>query len=371
MLTWKRSNERGQGMRQPTDARRQRILAVVRSRGAARVSDLAEELEVSIVTVRRDVEELARAGKLRRGHGVARSLLPMEADDQPAAVDGGVVALMVPERHTYLYETLHGARSALEEAGIRVVLHIAPKVPGAERPIVERAVADNVQGILIAPRWRTEPEQEADYTWLARIPVPMVIMERRQHRGSALHVVDSVCSDHWYGMFLAVEHLVSLGHRRIVLAARDDSPTARVLRAAFTEIAAARPEIEDCAIVLSAAGAGADPGEQPPDFATVLRAHRATAAILHGDEDALMVVQQLANAGVRVPEDCSVVAYDDVVAALGSTPLTAIAPPKAEVGRVAAELLLERLARPGTWRTRRIELLPELTIRGSTDRLTD
>jgi DNA-binding LacI/PurR family transcriptional regulator len=321
------------------------------------------------------VEELARAGKLRRSHGVARSLLPMASDDKPAALDAaldsGVVALMVPERHTYLYETLHGARSALEEAGIRVVLHIAPKVPGAERPIVERAVADNVQGLLIAPRWRTEPEQEADDTWLARIPVPMVIMERRQRRGSALHVVDSVCSDHWYGMFLAVEHLLSLGHRRIVLAARDDSPTARVLRAAFAEIAAARPGIEDWTIVLSAAGAGADPGQQPPDFAEVLRAHRATAAILHGDEDALMLVQQLANAGVRVPQDCSVVAYDDVVAALGSTPLTAIAPPKAEVGRVAAELLLERLARPGTWRTRRIELLPELTIRGSTDRLTD
>src|SRR5690242_7303966 len=98
-------------MRQPSDARRQRILAVVRSRGAARVADLAEELQVSIVTVRRDVEELARAGKLRRGHGVARSLLPVESPGAPMSVDGGAVALMVPERHTYLYETLHGARS--------------------------------------------------------------------------------------------------------------------------------------------------------------------------------------------------------------------------------------------------------------------
>jgi DNA-binding LacI/PurR family transcriptional regulator len=244
-------------------------------------------------------------------------------------------------------------------------------VSGAERPIVEHALAENVRGILIAPLWRSAQQQEGDYPWLAEVTVPMVIMERRPPRGSGLHAVDSVCSDHWRGIFLAIDHLVSLGHRRIVLAARDDSPTARAVRAAFAEIAAARPEIEDWTIVLSAAGAGADPGEQPPKLAAVLREHQATAAVLHGDEDALMLVQHLAETGIRVPQDCSVVAYDDVVAALGSTPLTAIAPPKAEVGQVAAELLLERLARPGTWRTRRIELLPDLKIRGSTDRLTD
>jgi DNA-binding LacI/PurR family transcriptional regulator len=67
--------------------------------------------------------------------------------------------------------------------------------------------------------------------------------------------------------------------------------------------------------------------------------------VLHSDVDALMLVQQLADSGIRVPQDCSVVAYDDVVAAFGGTPLTAVAPPKAEVGRVAAELLVQRLAR--------------------------
>ncbi|MCO1576817.1 substrate-binding domain-containing protein [Crossiella sp. SN42] len=82
-----------------------------------------------------------------------------------------------------------------------------------------------------------------------------------------------------------------------------------------------------------------------------------------------MLVQQLADAGLRVPQDCSVVAYDDVVAALGSPPLTAVAPPKAEVGRVAAELLLTRLASPEPWRTRRVELLPDLMVRGSTRRI--
>ncbi|WHT22465.1 substrate-binding domain-containing protein [Crossiella sp. CA-258035] len=469
-------------MREPGEARRQRILAAVQARGAVRVSDLAAELDVSVVTARRDVEELARLGALRRGHGVARSLTTRDPAPAPALPEGGAIALVVPERHAYLHETMHGARTALEAAGQRVVLHIAPQPPGAERPIVERLLAQDIRGLLIAPRWRTT-QAELNDAWLAEIEVPLVLMERRPWPGSRLHALDSVCTDHWYGMHLAVEHLVSLGHRRIVLAARDDSPTARALRAAFAEIASYRAEIEDWTVLLSAADAGpgpeggaggavpggggvagvagpdgvagsqpavpsaaaaphtaapgaavspqastgpdgaapplaasephattepssatappattapratdrpfanrrptapthpgaittpipADPHATPPsELAAILRARRSTAVILHGDVDALILVQQLADAGLRVPQDCSVVAYDDVVAALGSPPLTAVAPPKAEVGRVAAELLLTRLASGAAWRTRRVELLPDLMVRGSTRRI--
>ncbi|PRY44689.1 substrate-binding domain-containing protein [Umezawaea tangerina] len=352
-------------MREPSDVRRQRILGVVGSRGAVRVTDLAVELEVSVVTVRRDVEELARSGQVRRGHGVVRPIAPVRSEEAPASAGDGAVALVVPERHTYLYEAVHGARAVLEEAGLRVALHIAPQVPGAERPIVERVLADGARGLLIAPRWRSADAEEADYAWLARADVPTVLVERRPPRGSALHAVDSVSSDHWYGAHLAVDHLLSLGHRRILLAARDDSPTARAVRAAFAEIAGSRPEVEDWGVVLSAPDAGPGPGAEPvADFAGQVRERGTTGVVLHGDVEALMLVGHLVEQGVRVPEDCSVVAYDDVVAGLGSPPLTAVAPPKAEVGKVAAELLLRRLA--GDTGTRRVELLPGLTVRGST-----
>ncbi|MET9594373.1 substrate-binding domain-containing protein [Streptomyces sp. NPDC006516] len=365
-------------MREPVESRRNRILAVVHARGAVKVSSLAEELDVSAVTLRRDVEELARAGMLRRGHGVVR---PMGGVERPAAVpaprsgepagEGGAIALVVPERHSYLYETLHGARTALEAAGAHITLRIAPQAAGAERPQVERALAAGVRGLLIAPRWRSREGEEADYGWLAEVGVPTVLMERRPRPGSVLHALDSVCSDHWYGIHLAVDHLVSLGHRRLVLAARNDSPTARSIRAAFAEIAAARPEVEEWAVVLSSPTAGpGEPGsrEEAPDLAALMRRRGFTGAVLHGDEDALMLVQKLAENGIQVPRDCSVVAYDDVVAALGSTSLTAVAPPRGEIGRAAAELLMHRLERPAgaSGPVRRVELLPGLEVRGST-----
>lgn len=355
-------------MRESGADRRQRVLAVVEARGEVRVTELAGELEVSVITARRDVEDLARAGRLRRGHGVARSLVPLRAASPARAPGGGVVALVVPERHAYLNEVVHGARAAFEEAGTRIVLHPAPQVAGAEQPIVERVLAgEDVRGLLIAPRWRTVAAEEADDRWLAGVGVPVVLMERRPRPGSALHARDSVCTDHWYGVHLAVRHLVALGHRRLVLAARDDSPTARALRAAFAEACAARPEVEDHAVVLSAPGAGADPaaGAEGPSLPEVVRSRAATGLLLHGDVDALMLVQQLAEAGLSVPRDCSVVAYDDVVAALGNPPLTAVAPAKAEVGRLAARLVIERLG-ADAGPPRRVTVLPELKVRGST-----
>ncbi|MFD3825538.1 substrate-binding domain-containing protein [Streptomyces sp. NPDC058625] len=372
-------------MREPVDLRRQRILAAIEARGSARVTDLASELQVSVVTVRRDVEELAREGRLRRGHGVVRSTLPAQefpARNLPGGElgefspqsppDGDAVAVVVPERHSYLYEALHGARSVLEAAGRRIALHIAPHVAGAERPLVERALVDGAAGLLLAPRWRTRADEEADQDWLAALDVPAVLMERRPWPGSALHAMDSVCSDHDYGARLAVEHLVGLGHRRFVFATREDSPTARTLRSAFARIAEEHPLVEAAAWTLSTPDAGPGgpcPDATPADLYARLRAVGATAAVLHGDVDALMLVHQLADNGVRVPEDCSVVAYDDVVAGLGTTPLTAVAPPKAEVGRAAAELLLQRLGAPRGAPApvvRRTELLPTLTVRGST-----
>ncbi|GHB83301.1 DeoR family transcriptional regulator [Streptomyces umbrinus] len=357
-------------MREPVDARRQRILAAVQERGTARVRDLAAELQVSGVTIRRDIEELTREGKLRRGHGVVRSTLPAQELPEGGGGDGATVAVVVPERHSYLYEALHGARAVFDTAGMRVALHIAPPGPGTERPQVERALADGASGVLLAPRWRSSDVEQADYDWLATLEVPTALMERRPLKGSALHALDSVCSDHWFGAHLAVEHLVRLGHRRLVFATRDDSPTARTVHAALSEIADAHPLVEDWAWTLSSSRGGMDRGPgDVTDLASTLRKVGATAAVLHSDVDALMLVQRLAEDGVRVPEDFSVVAYDDVVAGLGSPPLTAVSPPKGEVGRVAAQLLLRRVDgsdRGGAHSVQRIELLPTLTVRGST-----
>ncbi|MGW0580807.1 substrate-binding domain-containing protein, partial [Streptomyces sp. NPDC002920] len=195
-------------------------------------------------------------------------------------------------------------------------------------------------------------------------------------RTSAIYPLDCVRTDHAYGVHLALEHLVVLGHRRIVLAARDDSPTARVIRDEFAAQTAARGLAAGCRTILSSRAAGPDPAAAEPDPADpvdlvdAVREAGATAVLIHSDMDALMLVQRLQAAGIDVPGRCSVVAYNDVVADMGPVPLTAVAPPKAELGRIGFGLLLRRLdtARQGLRpaATRHMELLPGLVVREST-----
>ncbi|MEV1066200.1 LacI family DNA-binding transcriptional regulator [Streptomyces sp. NPDC050263] len=360
-------------MRESSQQRQARIAEMVRDRGIARITDLADELGVSVVTMRRDVEELARRGEVRRGHGVARSLRPMPEE---TAAGSDAIAMVVPESNTYLTEAVQGAREAAEKAGLRLALHITAGYGGAEREAVRQALDAGARGLLLSPHWRTRDEADADQSWLSALDVPAVLVERRPARTSASYPLDCVRTDHAHGVHLALEHLTGLGHRRIVLAARDDSPTARTIRAEFAEQTAARGLAEGCGTILSSPTAGPDPHAADPravDLAETVVRSGATAVLIHSDMDALVLVQGLQAAGIRVPDRCSVVAYNDVVADMGSVPLTAVAPPKAELGRTGVDLLLRRLEmargglRPGA--TRHLELLPDLVVRGSTQQI--
>jgi DNA-binding LacI/PurR family transcriptional regulator len=70
----------------------------------------------------------------------------------------------------------------------------------------------------------------------------------------------------------------------------------------------------------------------------------ATALLVHSDREAISLVEQAQERGVRMPADLAVVAYDDEVAGLADPPLTAVRPPKAAIGAGAVELLTRRLA---------------------------
>ncbi|WP_022873496.1 LacI family DNA-binding transcriptional regulator [Nesterenkonia alba] len=360
-------------MRESVQARQQRILGVIDHHGEVKTADLAELTGVSMVTVRRDLDALARRGEVLRQHGRVRR----SSDNQGVAGGNlGTVAIVVPERHAYLAEVTQGARKQLERAGFRVVLSLTPHDRAAEREVIEQITAEKTDGLLLAPRWQTAEDEDRDTEILAGLSVPTVLMERHPGSSGRLHHVDSVSSDHTHGVHLAVDHLVEQGHRRIVLASREDSPTARRVHEAFIRIAETDSRIEHWRSVLSSSEATASATRSTEAasrdngwFPQLLREGEFTAALIHSDENALVLTQRMAWAGMSVPGDCAVVAYDDTVAGLGSVPLTAVAPPKAAVGSTAADLLCQRLRaeqQGETWVPRRVELLPSLAVRDST-----
>ena len=90
-----------------------------------------------------------------------------------------------------------------------------------------------------------------------------------------------------------------------------------------------------------------------------------TALLIHSDRQAIMIQQQAIDRGLQMPGDLAIVAYDDELAASGEHPITALRPPKQQVGRLAIETMVARLTEGSSRPVQRVELLPSLHIRES------
>ncbi|MBP0461993.1 substrate-binding domain-containing protein, partial [Streptomyces montanisoli] len=357
-------------MREGAAERHDRLLNLVRERGTVRVADLAAHLGVSPVTARRDAEALAERGLLDRAHGSVS--WPERRGPAGTAPGGGspVIGMLAPAAGYYFQDIIRGAHEAAARLGARLILRVSDYRPEDDASHAAGLLAAGAQGLLVAPSW-TGPEHPARYAeWIARLPVDTVLVERTGEPGGPLDGLDRVSSDHAHGVLIAVRHLVRLGHGTPVLVARSDSPTGQAVRSGYAQALDALG-LGTVAPVLDSTPAVRDPGrfeEAALTLHRLVREGRASAALMHNDEDATRMVRRLAELGCHVPGDLALVTYDDEVAALADTPLTAVAPPKRAVGRSAAELLIERLTADEAERDaprRHLELLPALRVRES------
>ncbi|MEV8535552.1 substrate-binding domain-containing protein [Streptomyces sp. NPDC051211] len=397
-------------MRPHVDQRQAQVLALVRARGSARVSDVAAELGVSPVTLRRDIEAMAARGEIRRMHGVisrvegpgatpgtaigaatgttgapgtapgtgtapvagagaAAVAAAGRAGAAPARdAEGLVVGMVVPTTEYYYADVVRGSREAVEARGARLTVGLTGYLAGEDRTQADRLLSTGADGLLLTPNWEAGSPEPGEGAWTAELGVPTVLVERWAPPGHPAADLDRVSSDHAHGAARAVRHLAGLGHRRVALASRQTPTTAR-LRTGY--------EAAVAALGLEPAPPWPPTGPEPVTAAdrfsltldylcAAVATGGVTAALIHSDTDAIMLIPQLQARGVRVPEDLAVVAYDDEVAGLADVPLSAVAPAKREVGAQAADLLLDRLTR-GSGRDRapgrHLELLPRLTIR--------
>ncbi|MFI5762475.1 substrate-binding domain-containing protein [Streptomyces sp. NPDC051563] len=387
-------------MRPHVDQRQAHVLALVRARGSARVGDLARELGISPVTLRRDVEVMAARGEIRRMHGVI-SRLPSDpagpaqggpgtgpgtgtASGTGRSGGGLVVGMVVPTTDYYYADVVRGAREVVEARGARLAVGLTRYLAGEDRTQADRLLSTGADGLLLTPNWAAGTPGPGEGAWTAELPVPTVLVERWAPPGHPAAALDRVASDHADGAARAVAHLAERGHKRIALACRE-TPTSGRLRTGFAAAVAtlglepapawpaagARQPAAGVGTADTAAGAASPPEAEA--FARTLDYLCAavaeggvTAALIHSDTDAIMLIPRLQARGVRVPEDLAVITYDDEVAELADVPLSAVAPAKREVGARAAGMLLDRLEDRGSGREgprQHLDLLPRLTVR--------
>ncbi|WP_405902440.1 substrate-binding domain-containing protein [Streptomyces sp. NBC_00656] len=366
------------GLKVLANERREAILRAVERQGSITVKALAEEMGVSAVTLRQDVRELAGQGLLNRVHGGATALAPDASASVPAEASAPVpvpagekyaVGLVVPPGGYYYAEVIRGVQNAARARGVRVVLTVSGESLAENQEQVRRLVAGGIDSLLLMLHPGLRPLEEAEQ-WLSTLEVPAVLVERRA--GIQAGRLEQVASDHAYGAALAVRHLAGLGHDKVALVARIESPNTALLSAGHAEAVKTMGLTPGPEFLISTTGDAAPADARFEEVVRAVESGEVRAALVHNDIDAIALVGILRARGLRVPEDLAVVTYDDEVAELSDVPLTAVAPPKQAVGAWALDLAVRRLSDPAT-PLAEILLRPELRVRAScgADRRSD
>lgn len=252
---------------------------------------------------------------------------------------------------------LHAVQNAASQVGYSVSL---ASVKSAEREVILSRARELVNGgvdglILIFPISGVDLFT-VDYFE----DFPVVVVE-----GEASKEVPSVNVDQFVGAQAAVAHLIELGHTKIAHIAGPDNWYESQRRLAGWKKALAKAGIKNGTHVV-----GDWSAKSGYDAIDLLRSKSTFSALfVANDSMALGAMKRLQELGMNVPEDVSVIGFDDISESAFLTPsLTTIRQDFQKVGSLALELLIDSINKKSR-KTYQIRITPELIVRGSTGRI--
>ncbi|MFD7021140.1 DUF6807 family protein [Promicromonospora sukumoe] len=325
-------------------------------RAVATIGDVAAAAKVSRATVSRVMNGRstvdATIAERVRTAAAELSYRPSNAARSLALGRTQTVALVVPDLGNPVFQQiLRGVMDGAAEDGYRVLVADTVEDDQQEGAIALEARMRCDALVLVSPRIG-----DAELSALIADVEPVVLVNR-ETGGSA----PSLVVDYEDAAVQVVEHLVALGHRRMVYLGGPVRSASDELRRAG--LARVRERHADLEILDLPAGPDIQAGHAA---APAVLATRATAAVAFNDLVAFGLLAGLNEAGVAVPADISVAGFDDIELSRYATPaLTTVAVPQAELGRHAwreLHAVIDDDAHPA----RSARFTPSLEVRGST-----
>lgn len=264
---------------------------------------------------------------------------------------------------------LRGIENSLYQASFVQILTDVHNQRGRFERYLEMLLARPIEGLVIVANWLF-----VDIDLLADIEkrnIPAVMIGRELRTAS----VSSVMVDNEAGAHLAMEHLYSLGHRKVAFIRGpkmliDSVPRWRAVRSFARSVGL---EIDPALVVDLPDSLDPNSGFEGGFRLTeelLKRKKRFTAVMAFDDMTAFGTIRALARAGLRVPEDCSVIGFDDVIPAGLSVPsLTTVRQPMEDLGSAAVGIVMEGInaaVEEREYQTTHRKLAPELVVREST-----
>jgi len=272
----------------------------------------------------------------------------------------GTLGLIVTDVHNPFFpELVRAVEDAAWERGLRIMLCNGARDPRREADYLTLLQERRVDGLIVAAGHVTD-EYAAE---LARTAVPVVIVNSERDDLA----VPTIVSDNRAGGRLAAEHLLGHGHRNvaIVTGPPEDADAEDRIDGALEALVTAGIGRDQVPVIV---GIGPGAGTQTVDRLLADRPD-VSALICFNDVTAIEVIRALRAGGRRVPEQISVIGFDDIdAAAWVEPPLTTIVQQKGEMGRWAVRRLVESItgAAGHAGHAERVVLPVWLCVRGST-----
>lgn len=269
----------------------------------------------------------------------------------------GTIGLITPRLTNPVYaEIAASLESVCSTAGCLMLLCATGRDLDKEKQFAEILRSKQVDGVVMIP---TGPTQEALKPF-RQAQIPTVVLE---HDEPDTHCI---AIDDLKGGRLATQHLLELGHRRIALIKREPSSALSYLRAVgYRQVLEEAGILPDPTLVVESK-AGLEGGYESMQQLMALP-NPPTAVFTHNDVLAMGAMRAVHDAGLGVPDDISVVGYDDTASsAYQNPPLTTVKFPVAEMGRRAGQIILELIRDDGSLPPQTLTLGVELVVRGST-----
>lgn len=332
---------------------------------ASSVKDVAARAGVSLGTVSNVLNRPERVSPVTRAR-VEQAMRDLgfvrnESARQLRAGRSRTLAyVLLDARNPFFTDVAEGVERAAEAAGLSLFLCNSDNRPSREHDYLAHLVEQRVQGILVTP----VDAQSSALDDVRRNGTPVVIVDRTRSDDTFC----SVAVDDELGGRLAVEHLVEQGHTRVVFIGGPDTigQVRDRLEGARKAWADAGLPAEQLVVVATEALTvveGRSAGERVMGLG---RSRRPTAAFCANDLLALGLLQQLITSGLSVPGDLAIVGYDDIeYASAAAVALTSVRQPRQELGRRAAELVLDEAEDPAHVH-QQVVFTPELVARRST-----
>lgn len=331
-------------------------------------NELVNKFNVSRHTVRKALDELENEGWIYRKQGAGTFC----ADRSTVrSVDSKNIAVITTYINDYIFpRIIKGIDQVLSKEGYTILLYNTNNRIEKEIDILENILTKNIKGIIIEPTKSALPHINLNYFQeFKRKGIPYIFINSYYDELKPSYVIQ----DDEAGGFIATEHLIKLGHRDIAgIFKSDDNQGLNRYKGYVKALREYGLRIKEDHIIWYTTE---EMKTKPPQMITQIfneEAEKPTAIVCYNDQIAMWVIEALRNSGLSIPDDVSIVGFDDSdYAVLSDVKLTSVIHPKEEMGREAARILFKLIDMGSKAFEEPINICikPELKVRTSTKKI--